>query len=390
MSQVVCFPYFGDTVGGSHLSSLELIRRLPLWGYTPKVVLHTHGAFSDYLDALGIEYDCLERPVTIRSSDSIFATSVHAVRSQPALVAYLRRSAADVVHTNDNRMHQTWAIAARLSGVLHVRHQRTPFGVGSRQYRFLLSLPQHIVAISQYVANTCPPKHKQRLHVIDNPFSIPDNVNREASRDLILQEIGVTNAKPANKAYTYKRPTIIGMFANFHERKRPELALNVLARMSKCEPDAKDSLFLLFFGFYPQEAMDSLTRRAKELSIDNNVRFMGFRADPTSAMAGCDLVIATARREPFGRTLVEAMSVGTPVVATGDGGHLEIIQHEQNGYLVNPDDTEGFATTCCELLQSFERRREIGLQGLRSVRERFNADRHVQEVCTLYADYSRN
>ena len=63
-----------------------------------------------------------------------------------------------------------------------------------------------------------------------------------------------------------------------------------------------------------------------------------------------DLLIATSEREPFGRTLIEAMAVGTPVIAAGVAGHLEIVDHERTGLLVSPNDAGAFAEAAHRIL----------------------------------------
>ena len=50
--------------------------------------------------------------------------------------------------------------------------------------------------------------------------------------------------------------------------------------------------------------------------------------------------MVTARGEPFGRTLIEAMHLGTPVIATRHGGNPEAIEDGRNGFLVDPDDPD--------------------------------------------------
>lgn len=70
---------------------------------------------------------------------------------------------------------------------------------------------------------------------------------------------------------------------------------------------------------------------------------MGPRFPIEPYMAACDVLVAPAVREPFGRTLVESMLVGTPVTAADDGGHKEIIESGVTGHLVKPDDPRGFA-----------------------------------------------
>ena len=67
--------------------------------------------------------------------------------------------------------------------------------------------------------------------------------------------------------------------------------------------------------------------------------------------------------EPFGRTLIEAMLIGTPVVATASGGNVEAIRDGRNGLLVPPEDAEALAIACRSLLSDAWRYREIADSG---------------------------
>ena len=86
-----------------------------------------------------------------------------------------------------------------------------------------------------------------------------------------------------------------------------------------------------------QQVMD----RISALGLRERCFFMGPHYPIGPWIAGCDVLVAPAVAEGSGRALVEAMLIGTPVVATNDGGHCEIINHGETGYLVPADNPEG-------------------------------------------------
>ena len=69
-------------------------------------------------------------------------------------------------------------------------------------------------------------------------------------------------------------------------------------------------------------------------------------------LARSDLLLSSAIGEPYGRNIVEAMTVGTPVVAHRSGGPLEIIRHEVDGWLVEESTAEAFAAAVPLVLRS--------------------------------------
>src|SRR3546814_14386086 len=99
-------------------------------------------------------------------------------------------------------------------------------------------------------------------------------------------------------------------------------------------------------------------------------------------MAACDALIVTAVEEPFGRTLIEAMLLRTPVVAANSGGNPEAIRHGETGLLAPADDPEAFAGMTLGLFQNpakelshAETRSEegrVGKEGVRKSRYRWS------------------
>ena len=74
-----------------------------------------------------------------------------------------------------------------------------------------------------------------------------------------------------------------------------------------------------------------VTRKIAEHGLASQCVLMGPRFPIEPWIMGCDMLVAPAVNETFGRTLVEAMLCGTPVVAADDGGHKEIIRHGETG-----------------------------------------------------------
>ena len=90
-----------------------------------------------------------------------------------------------------------------------------------------------------------------------------------------------------------------------------------------------------------------------------------------------------ALTEPFGLTLIEAAACGLPIVATEDGGPIDIIKNCQNGYLINPLDKNSMTETLLRTLtdtQGWTRLAENGLQG---VRRHYSWQAHVEKYLSV-------
>ena len=90
--------------------------------------------------------------------------------------------------------------------------------------------------------------------------------------------------------------------------------------------------------------LEKLQQLAKQLNIDDDVDFLGFQSNPYPYIAAADVFIHTAKFEGFGMVMVEALALGTQVVASNCiGGPNEILNNGEFGRLVGVGDTNGLA-----------------------------------------------
>ncbi len=104
---------------------------------------------------------------------------------------------------------------------------------------------------------------------------------------------------------------------------------------------AVDGVSLVVAGEGPDR--ESLERRAQELGLGRRVRFLGAqpRGRIVELFRAADATILTSSWENFPHTVVEALAVGTPVLAMEAGGVAEVVRDGENGLLVPPGDTTG-------------------------------------------------
>jgi sucrose-phosphate synthase len=93
--------------------------------------------------------------------------------------------------------------------------------------------------------------------------------------------------------------------------------------------------------------------------------------------------INPALTEPFGLTLLEAAATGLPVVATEDGGPIDIIQNCANGLLVDPTDTKAIANGLKKIISDKDLWSEYSRQGLLNVREHYTWKSHAASYATV-------
>ena len=100
---------------------------------------------------------------------------------------------------------------------------------------------------------------------------------------------------------------------------------------------------------HEEKYRDKIYAAAGVPELNGFVHFVGEMKDVYPALEASDLLVLNSREEPFGLVLVEAMSSGTPVLATRVGGVPEIVEDGKNGWLVESGDTRALAAKLIEL-----------------------------------------
>ena len=133
--------------------------------------------------------------------------------------------------------------------------------------------------------------------------------------------------------------------------------------------------------------MKSLHDLVEELDLRDSVKFSGHRTDVADIMNACDVsVCASSKPEPFGRVIIESMSLGTPVIATAAGGAAEIVNDSRNGLLVPAADSDAMADAMVRLATDKGLDEALGKQGLTDFEKYYTVASHVSAIQQVYRD----
>ncbi|GAJ30300.1 glycosyltransferase family 4 protein [Acidomonas methanolica] len=125
-------------------------------------------------------------------------------------------------------------------------------------------------------------------------------------------------------------------------------------------------------------ALEELTRK---LGVTDRIVFMGYQPDPRSVIAACDAAINTSRDEPLGLSVMEALSMGRPVVAFDGGGIPEIVQDGATGWLVRRHNVEALAATLAQVAVSQAEAARLGI----AARAFIEREGRIETMCEGYA-----
>lgn len=178
-----------------------------------------------------------------------------------------------------------------------------------------------------------------------------------------------------------ERPVIITA-GRLEDYKGVDVLLNALASLKR---DGLSCQLIVLGEGKARGYLDDLTC---QLQLEDSVRFEGFVDNPLTYYRWADLFVLPSRREGFGNVLIEAMSVGVPVVATACIGPKSLFSQTKEQVLAPVNDSQGLAKVIRDVLQNGAKRERMIKEGL-ELADAFEVgsavgafQRHISELCT--------
>jgi glycosyltransferase involved in cell wall biosynthesis len=316
------------------------------------VVLPRAGAVSELLagsgvtDEVHLEPNLVENPIepwnrAIERSDfgarfplkALRATGngVRAIRAVARLRSLVRRQRYDLIYCNGTTADFAGAALAQLTGVpalWHVRYTSIPPALRGVHRALAASAGvARIVCVSSAAASLFP-HCTEKVNVIHNALDV-DAFDPALVHGTLRTELGL----PSNATVFGGHGRVLRRKGYFEMVRAARLALD---RVTEAE---RRSLFFVVIGDTPEDFrpdhVEECRALAKELGIADRFRMLGFRSDVRSLVVDFDVaVVPSVYADPLPRAVIEAMSLGRPVVAFDVGGVAEMIESGTTGELV--------------------------------------------------------
>jgi glycosyltransferase involved in cell wall biosynthesis len=147
-----------------------------------------------------------------------------------------------------------------------------------------------------------------------------------------------------------------------------------------------ESVNLLVVGDGPEK--NKLTDLAEHLSVAGRVRFFGKvkRYQALAYIKAADVFILNTRYEGFSHVLLEAMTLGTPVMTTPVCGNPELVCHEQNGLLVEQGNPDLLAAGITRVLGDAALRKQL-IEGGEKTIQQYSWDRLIRQTTEVLCGY---
>ena len=125
---------------------------------------------------------------------------------------------------------------------------------------------------------------------------------------------------------------------------------------------------------------------ARELGIEQRVRFTGYLPDIRPALGAADCFVLMSRNEGMGRAFIEAMAAGLPAIGPAVGGVPAFLKHGKNGFLVDRDDEAALSRAMADMHASRDQRVSMGQMAAESVYPEYDQSTMVAHIADLYRD----
>ena len=132
--------------------------------------------------------------------------------------------------------------------------------------------------------------------------------------------------------------------------------------------------------------LQALVARAEARGVRHAFTFLGHRDDVAQRLAGADIFVLPSRSEAFPNAVLEAMAAGMPIVASGIGGILELIDDGRNGLLAPPERRRALAGSIVRLMADPPLASRLARAARERALARYSFDRMVGAFQHLYLD----
>ncbi len=296
------------------------------------------------------------------------------------LAFFLRRENIDLINAHGYPDHLLCAVARKITGVralVRTKHNHVPLKGGSFSRYLYGTLTSRVIAISEHIREVMIQSGLNPSQVITIRTAInlrqftPQGKNPHLLKEFHLPQQGA----------------VIGIVARLTERKGFK---HLFEAVKLLVDEGRTLKCLVVGGGASKEKIAALKKYAARLGVSEHILLTGRRSDIPDILSLLDVFILPSLAEGLGRSLLEAMAAGKPIVATTVGGIPEAIEHDKSGLLVPPGDSRALSRAIGLLLDNPEKAQELGHASRRRAELLFDETKMIDSICALYEELMAN
>ena len=357
-----------STAGGAGQLILYLARHLP----RDKFDLHVMFGPGYPLDR---DFDELGLPVTRVAFTREFSIKPM-LRGFVQVLAELRRERYDMVCATCSTAGMFGRLAGFLAGVRHrvlIIQVYAALPSHSWPRRFVFGLVERLLdrITTSYVAVSEATKSSgvasgvltaEKVTVIHNGVAVADGTE---GGPRLREQLGLADFP------------VVGFAARLEEQKGPLIFIEAAHRIRQVMPEAR----FVVFGEGPM--IEDCRRAIASYGLDHTVILAGWRTDTENMLGSIDVLCLSSLWEQFPLSILEAMMVGRPVVATAVDGIPEAVVDGVTGFLVPPRDPDALAAALLRVLRDPALARRMGEAGRQRALELFTVEAMIRKYETF-------
>ena len=288
----------------------------------------------------------------------------------PRAVLTVRRMLAShhagLVHTHSSVDSWIAGIAARSLGLPIVRSRHVTIAV-PRARALVYRLADRILTSAERVTTILAEAGVDPAKIVAVPPGVDlARFHGGVSGQSVRSELGLSGP-------------VAGLVANIRGSKGHDVFLDAARLVLRQVPDARFLVVGDGVGF------DDVRARVTALALDAAVTMTGFRVDVPEVIAALNvLVLPSIRSEATSQVILQAMAIGTPVVASAIGGSPEVIRDAETGRLVPPNDATALAAAIVATFRDPARAHVMASAAQAFVRERLSLDTQMGTTTAVY------
>ena len=283
---------------------------------------------------------------------------------------FLKINHIQLIHLHTAHAHTLGALAGKMAGIPVVVTRRVDFPLAHLFFSCLKYnlMVDRIIAISEGIK-----KVLLKGSVPNSKITvIPSGIDPKR----------FSNIK--NPSYLYRgfrlspEDIIIGTIAHLTDHKGHRYLIEAIPRILEAFPQAR----FLFVG--EGELRGQLEEMVGKLGIGDKVILPGFREDVPEILSILNLFVLPSHLEGLGTSLMDAMYMKVPIVATTAGGIPEIVEDGKNGLLVPPKSPKILAQAVIKLLKDKSLQKNFSREGRKRVIQEFEISTVVEKIEGVY------
>lgn len=284
------------------------------------------------------------------------------------LAKFIDENSVDIIHFHWGKDIVTVVLAKLLSKrkpkIIHSRHMNMTRFKDDIYHKWLYKNIDMIHAVSDQVK-------EQLMRYIPKSVRPPVETVYLGVKEPIIDP---NKTKTLKEKYDLKDEFIVGLVGRIEHEKGQYILIDAIKKLENLNIKS-----LIIGHSMNEDYLNTLKEDIKSLNIEDKIIFTDFTKDVNEHISLCDTMVLATKKETFGLVVIEAMANKTCVIATNNGGPLEIIDDKKNGLFFDRS-SDDLASKIEFLYHNQEKKEDLAEAGYEKVKKVFDYDTQIEKL----------